>query len=650
MATNGVQMGRVPEFHGMGHTDRDSGTSEMRHTEMKASVSGGGTTEITDVLDQLAKTSESDSQLKGDVKDFLLQRGGSGTYTVKGEESTFVFVKFDDGSVFEKKLEGTLQDAQDSLRTAHESAGPGIAQKQREAGTPTRVQARIENAVRNASSEKSPESAVQGVKTADLASSSSNASKPSQSFWAMMWGKVSAAASETKAFFSGVETRAAAVLSGALSQVNSKREKAKPNQDVANLPIPLGCSTPGKTPVSLLRHGPFETLHTTTTTRVTTSNDSGTRFAQALEGQPRINFREASYKGRMYQLQNGLTGAMAALGAKSDGPITDYHVKRGMPTTLPHISNLDSLDDTQEYVLLSDDAGNKAVFSGAEIKQMAKTATAWSVGERGQTFTDPGLSTGLTKDNLIPMMKAVTWSEVPRPMADQNGNVIPRNAGVPAPAHFICNVSAPDLTLPDIISAYTGDDGKIDVSKIKSEFIDHAVCEFVDQCLESGVEQITIPAVGLGAFGFHLQPEQKTQYAQAIMEAAVNRIRDRDTNGQIQVIAFSGSEFGVVDKNFIDSMNVSDHLSLVLTNNETTSCEIAAGNAGLVSATLNAGDQNKLPGCHAFDGVKKVLDGGTPYINHVAQDEAQQLKNPLFAILQSPVFNSYFREQLQSGS
>lgn len=655
MSTNAVHSGGGPEFFDVGQQQRTTGTADTRKTEMKPSVSGGGSSKVQDVLNKLAEQSTSTANLRMDAIDYLKHNGDAGVYQAVTEDASFVLVKFNDGSVFSSKLEGTLKGTVARLTDLHFQQttymDPNFAAKQKDAPIPASAQKRIDSAVEAAGGKVfRTVDTTQSSATLDAHSAAGKADKPSRGFWATVWSYITTAATETATFFDGVGTQMAAYLSDALSKVDVSSGSKKTDQATQPDKTPLVLKQPGKTPVEMTRGEPLDTLETSTRTRLTSDNNGGSDFSRELGGQPRIDFRAQDYKGRMNQLQKGMTGALAVLGAKSDGPTTDYYIKRSISTTLPHISDLDALDDSTEYEMLSDNEGNKVVFTGAEIKRMAKSATAWSLGGRGKPFTDPGLAKGLTKDNLLPMMRAVTWSEVPRPMADQSGNIIPREAGDKSPAHFICNVSAPDLTLPEIASVYTSESGAVDVGKIKEEFINNAVNEFVDQCLESGVQQLTIPAVGLGAFRGRLTPDQQKEYAQAIMEAAAKRIAEKDTGGQIQVVAFSGAEFSGVDQSFVDQLKVPDHLSLVLTNNETTSCEIAAGKAGLRSATLNAGDQNKLPGCHAFDSAKKVLDGGDPYITHVAQDEAQQLKNPFFALFQSPVFNSYFRDQLQLES
>lgn len=253
MSTPEIHATGGPEFHNFDPQKSVTDTKDSRKSEMKVSVRGGGTPEIAGILNKLAETSATDNQLKGDVKDFLLQRGGAGTYIVKGEESTFVFKKFNDGSVFGQTLSSSLEEAEESLSSAHNLAGQDIAQKQKEVTIPTRVQARIDGAVKAAGGKTTQTVAPsQPSETLKASSASENANKPSRGLWATVWSLITTAANETVTFFEGIETLVAAHLSEAFSEVHASKGETQTDQ----------ATQPEKTPVRTTGHQPSDVQET----------------------------------------------------------------------------------------------------------------------------------------------------------------------------------------------------------------------------------------------------------------------------------------------------------------------------------------------------------------------------------------------------
>ncbi len=368
----------------------------------------------------------------------------------------------------------------------------------------------------------------------------------------------------------------------------------------------------------------------------TKSNNDSNPFIATLGGRKPLATFMKSADPVIQNLASSAAKFMTSLGATS-GNTKPFGLKTSAGKVNLPVIDLKQLKDDQSYAVMTD--GKTTVsLTGKEIKEMAQSAKAWTAGKRSKTFKDPGLATGLVtsieqnkgkKSNTREMMQVMTFSQAPRPMVDVQGNIVPRKAD--DPGHFVCNASAPDLTDPEIKKMFLKGDA-LDIKKIKAEFLEPMINDYVSECIDNGVEQITLSAIGLGAFGAKLSTEQKKEYAQTIVELTAKAI-EKNRKSEITHVVFSGEQFKEVEL-------PKSSVSFIQTDNEVTNCELAAGDAGMRSAALYAGDQNKLPGCLAVQGVvKKINDSEEPFKAHVAQDEASFLRNPILAFLQSGFYN-----------
>ncbi len=363
---------------------------------------------------------------------------------------------------------------------------------------------------------------------------------------------------------------------------------------------------------------------------------------QSEKLKPLKEFIGTSDHPQIQNLGNCFVGLLQNLGAKKDD-VEKFIVAGNASFKLPHIKDLNELKD-DEHVVVATDGKTSVTYTGKEIKEMAESARAWTAGQRNGTFSDPGLSTGLTEKNKLAMAKVMTFSRCPRASFDVQGNIIPRIPG--EAGHFVCNASAPDLQDAAILSAMSTND-QVDVNKIKTEFLEPILNDYIDECVKNGVEVINVGAIGLGVFSAQLkEPGMKEQYAQNIVDAVTARLLKHPDYKP--TVVFAGQEF--------ETVNLTHCKDAIQTNNELANCELAAGAAGKVSASLNAGDQNKLPGYHAWKNVNNML--GDKEQGHIAgvfagnlkQDEMKLLRSPFFGIFQSPIFNPYLRDQLSQST
>lgn len=388
------------------------------------------------------------------------------------------------------------------------------------------------------------------------------------------------------------------------------------------------------------------TKETTMTTQGISQSGALLYQEQLMKLNP-INRRLGNADTPIQELAKGMCGVLKLFGAKSGrgesftaakGPATG-EIKFKIPTL-----DFQNIDPAKTYTLCRDDQKRQVAYSGEEILRWKESAFIRRCpdtnvqGGEGRDIRELAAK-GLTdSDAKKALMSSYTYSDVPPPVARDDGTLIPRQSGDRGPSHGICNLSAPDLTDPEIKALFS-QNGKLDMDKVEG-FLRPLLKDVLQQKEIHGKQVLIVPAIGLGAFAVGgMTVDEKKQYAKLIIDIVAEQLKENP--GSIKVVQFTGGEFEMLGSELKEALKAfPDGIAAIHSNNDPISCQTAANASGLSSVMLGAGDQNKLPGFHVWQRMDEMLAGNeVSMTGNVLLDELYQLRNPLFGVFQSAAIN-----------